>query len=153
MPTNVLRQSSKRPAGLTAGGRGPLVAPRVILLRAGSVEIRIRLLDTPTADRIWMALPVRSTAEIWGEEVHFETTVECGRERQARSIVKPGEVAFSPDRDVIAIAYGRTPLSKKGETRLWSPSNIWGEALDDVRQLASVRPGERVDVVALAGAA
>ncbi|MFZ4807220.1 MAG: cyclophilin-like family protein [Hyphomicrobiaceae bacterium] len=150
MPTNVLRQSSKRSAKPAAGGRTPAAAARIVLVRAAAVEIRVRLLDTTTADRIWAALPIRSTAEIWGEEIFFETTVESGRERQARAIVKPGEIAFAPDRDVIAIAYGRTPLSKKGETRLWSPSNIWGEALDDVRQLASVRPGAQVEVVAMA---
>ena len=149
MPTNILRDASKKPAPKSPGDEASRTrTPRFILIRAGAVALRARLLDTATADRIWKALPIRSTAEIWGEEVFFETPVESGRERGARAIVKPGEIAFSPDRDVIAIAWGRTPTSKKAETRLWSPSNIWAEALDDVRKLARVRPGERVEVTA-----
>jgi hypothetical protein len=50
---------------------------------------------------------------------------------------------------VIAIAFARTPTSKPGELRLWSPSNIWAQALDDVTTLQSVRPGEKIEVRAL----
>ena len=31
---------------------------REVLIRAGQVAIRARLFDTPTADRIWSALPI-----------------------------------------------------------------------------------------------
>lgn len=150
MPTNILRQSSQKAAG-AALPRARAEAPRrFVAIRSRAVEIRVQLLDTPTADRIWQALPIRSTAQFWGEEIFFETTVESGRERAARTIVQVGEVAFAPDRDVIAIAWGRTPASRKGEARLWSPSNVWGRAVDDVRLLARVRPGERIDVTAVA---
>jgi hypothetical protein len=150
MPTNILRRAAKPPPAEAGGGKVSRDGvPRLIVIRAGTVTLRARLLETQTADRIWRALPLRSTAEIWGEEVFFKTPVESGRERGARVIVKPGEIAFSPDRDVIAIAWGRTPTSKQGELRLWSPSNVWAEALDDVRQLGRVRPGERVEVTAV----
>ncbi len=46
---------------------------REILIRAGEVEIRVRLLDTPTANRIWQALPVYSKAQTCGQEVYFGT--------------------------------------------------------------------------------
>jgi hypothetical protein len=150
MPTNILRRGSRKPATAPSTRSSATSVDRFAVIRAGGVRIRIRLSNTPTADRIWRALPIFSTAQLWGQgEVFFETRIESGRERGAKVLVHAGEIAFSPDRDVIAIAFARTPTSKPGELRLWSPSNIWAQALDDVTTLQSVRPGEKIEVRAL----
>ncbi|MEQ1710096.1 MAG: cyclophilin-like family protein [Hyphomicrobium sp.] len=120
---------------------------REILIRAGSVAIRARLLDTPTAQRIWSALPIYGKAQTWGSEVYFATAISAEREAGAREVVRAGEIAFWPDGDAIAIGFGPTPLSRDGEIRLASPCNIWALALDDVRQLKSVYAGERIAVI------
>ena len=44
----------------------------------------------------------------------------------------------------IAIEFGPTPISSGDEIRLAAPTNIWGRALDDVRLLASVEPGDPI---------
>jgi len=86
MPTNILRQrgAAISAANAASGARPGPDAPRRVLIRAGRVSIRAELLDTPTAERIWAALPIYSTAETWGGAVHFETPVESGRERGRR---------------------------------------------------------------------
>lgn len=120
---------------------------RDILIRVGEVAIRARLLETETADRIWKALPIYSSAQTWGEEVYFSAPLSADRERDAREVVKAGEIAFWPDGKAIAIGFGPTPISRGSEIRLASPCNIWATALDDVRSLKSVRSGERVAVI------
>ena len=120
---------------------------REILIQAGNVSIRARLLDTPTADQIWQALPITAAAQTWGREVYFRTSIARQREPGARDVVRAGEIAFWPDGCSIAIGFGPTPLSKRGEIRMASPCNVWAMALDDVADLKGVYAGERVTVL------
>lgn len=147
-PTNILRQASRRPVRPAAKKtRGRPTGKREILIRAGSVSLRARLLDTLTAERIWQTLPIYSTAETWGASVHFETHAETGRESGAKGTVGLGEIAYWVEEDRVLIAFGPTPISKSGELRLPCPCNVWAQALDDVGALSAVRPGERVAVL------
>jgi hypothetical protein len=120
---------------------------REVLIRAGNVAIRARLLDTPTADEIWRALPIYAAAQTWGREMYFKAPVATAREPEARDVVNAGEIAYWPDGDSIAIGFGPTPISRRGEIRLASACNVWAMALDDVRQLKGVYAGERVAVL------
>lgn len=120
---------------------------REVVIRAGEVIVRARLLDTPTAERIWAALPIMASAKTWGAELYFEAPVTSAAEPGARETIKAGEIAFWPEGDAIAIGFGPTPLSRtKAEIRLASPCNIWAEALDDVRQFKAVHAGEPISI-------
>jgi uncharacterized protein len=111
-----------------------------------TVMLEAELLDTPTAKAILTALPVTSSVLTWGEEVYFDVPVEATREKAARAIVTPGEIAYWPDGPAIAIGFGRTPISQGDETRLASPCNVFARALGDVKTLASVKAGTKVKV-------
>jgi hypothetical protein len=119
---------------------------RQLKMTIGSVVLEAELLDTPTAEAIWNALPFTSKANTWGEEVYFSTPVHAKREADARDVVQPGELAFWIEGDSIAIGFGRTPISQGNEIRLAAKTNIWGKAKGDVKQLKSVKSGAAIKV-------
>jgi hypothetical protein len=111
-----------------------------------TLTLEAELLDTPTAKAIAATLPVTSSVLTWGEEVYFDVPVNVAREKDARAVIVPGEIAYWPEGPAIAIGFGRTPISKGDETRLASPCNVFAQALDDVKTLAKVKSGETVEV-------
>jgi hypothetical protein len=148
MPTNLIRNAN---AGrYDAPARPRSAAGSIAELRVGKARVRLRLADTDTAARIWAALPLHSTVETWGASIHFETPVESGRDRTAKTNGLHGEVYFWAEDDRILVAWGPTPISRPTEIRLPRPCNVWATALDDPVVFARVTPGEKVSLVAQA---
>ena len=86
----------------------------------------------------------------WGEEVYFDVPVEVAREKDARAVVTPGEVAYWPDGPCIALGYGRTPISQGDEMPAREPVQIFGKLIGDAKSLAKVKAGAKVTVSAVA---
>lgn len=118
---------------------------RKMRLETGEIDLTLTLRRTPTAERVWAAAPFEGTAQTWGEEVYFAVDgVDAAREPDARELLTTGEIAYWPDGNAVAIAFGQTPISAPGEVRLASPSNIWADTDEDVTLLAAARPGDLI---------
>jgi hypothetical protein len=109
-----------------------------------------QLEDTPTAKSLLFALPAKSRANAWGEEVYFSLPVDAKLERDAREVVDPGTVCFWVQGRSLALPFGPTPASRGGECRLVTRVNVLGRIEGDPRALSTVRDGDPIEVVAAA---
>jgi uncharacterized protein len=110
-------------------------------------ELTATLDDTPTAKALVAALPAKSRANTWGEEVYFSLAVSVKLEADAREVVDPGTVCFWVQGSSLALPYGPTPVSRGTECRLVTRVNVLGKFEGDPRKLATVRDGDTVEVI------
>ena len=115
-----------------------------IILEIKTKRIKIKLLDTNTANLIRKNLPIISKVQKWGEEIFFNTNLLIPLEKNAKEVVNLGEIAFWTEGSAIAIGYGRTPASIEDEIRLVSPCNIWGNAKLNKDFFKNVYEGDKI---------
>jgi uncharacterized protein len=124
---------------------------RTIRITAGTVEILATLSPCATADAIWNALPVTSTAETWGDEIYFDVPVRVRLDDTARDVVEKGALGYWPSGPAFCIFFGPTPMSREEEIRPASAVNVFGKIAGDLSVLKKVRSGSAI-VVDKAGA-
>ena len=115
-----------------------------IALKFNQKKLILALRDTPTANKIYDASPFSSKVQKWGEEIFFNTDLDIKLEKNARSVIQFGEIAFWCDGSAIAIGYGKTPVSKENEIRLISPCNVWADCEFDKNYVEYIKENETV---------
>ena len=121
-------------------------AMKKIIIKAGEIEARAELNESPTAGAIWQALPIEGSANTWGEEIYFRIPVSQDLETDARELVQLGDLAYWPQGEAFCIFFGATPISGPGEIRPASAVNIVGQLLDDPKRFFSVASGTSVRI-------
>ena len=119
-----------------------------INFKFSSYTINIKLRSTKTAIAIKNILPFKSTVKKWGEEIYFEIPIEesLDLENDAKDIINIGEIAYWIEGKCIAIGYGKTPVSKGNEIKLAARTNIWGDALLNIKKLNKIKDGDEIVV-------
>jgi hypothetical protein len=107
------------------------------------------LSDTPTAKKLFTALPCSSSANTWGEEVYFTVPVRAELESDAQQVVPPGTICFWVQGQSLALPFGPTPVSQGDECRLVTKVNVLGQLEGDPRILKSIRDGDEIRVEAV----
>lgn len=116
-----------------------------IKIRAGDVEMEAELNDSRTAEAIGKALPIKASANTWGEEIYFSIPVKC-EEEQAQEVVSLGDLGYWPPGTAFCIFFGRTPASQGEEIRPAGPVNIVGKVLGDPKEFKKVQAGSQVTI-------
>lgn len=117
-----------------------------INILVGDVSVEAEMLDTPTANRILEALPIKSSANVWGDEIYFDIPLCLEPEPDARADVAVGDLAYWPAGPAFCIFFGPTPVSSGDQPRAYSPVNVFGRVLGDARQLKGVSSGAAIQV-------
>jgi len=119
---------------------------RKVRIKAGGVEVEAVLHKTPTAEAIWMTLPIEGKANRWGDEIYFEIPVKMPLEKEAKELVELGDLGYWPEGAAFCIFFGPTPISQGDEIRPASAVNIVGEVQGDPKVFKQVKDGTKVRI-------
>lgn len=119
---------------------------RRLMITAGDVSASAELLDSPTADAVWEALPLEVPGNTWGDEIYFAIPAEVEADPGARADVAVGDLGYWPPGNAFCIFYGRTPASNGDAPRAASPVNLIGRVLGDATVFRRVRSGAPVRI-------
>lgn len=111
---------------------------RRIRVTVGSVQLVVELKPNKTADEIYAALPVEAPLNTWGDEFYFKLPGVKDYRETATSQVKVGDVAFWGAGQVVAIFFGRTPMSVGPDPVPADRVNIVGKVIGDATILRQV---------------
>ncbi|MFA5054922.1 MAG: cyclophilin-like fold protein [Dehalococcoidia bacterium] len=118
---------------------------RQIIIKAGAVKAIADIDDSGTADAIWQALPIKGTANIWGDEVYFEIPVDLELD-DGKELVSEGDLGYWPAGNCFCIFFGPTPMSKGSEIRPASAVNVFGKIVGDAKTFKQVKEGDPITV-------
>jgi hypothetical protein len=111
---------------------------RRIKISVGSVCLEAELKANKTADAIYAALPIETVCNTWGEEFYFKIPGIRDHRETATTQVKVGDLAFWGAGEVLAVFFGRTPMSMGPDPVPADRVNIVGRILGDATTLREV---------------
>lgn len=117
-----------------------------IIITINPIVLNAEIDQSPTAKAVASALPIRGTANVWGDEIYFDIPVDIPLADDAREEVEVGTLAYWPTGKAFCIFFGPTPVSTGARPRAYSPVNVFGRVIGDVGVLKSVVQGATVTV-------
>ncbi|BFU96350.1 MAG: conserved protein of unknown function [Nitrospira sp.] len=112
--------------------------PKKIRITVGPVQVEAELKPTRTAREVYAALPVETSVNVWGEEFHFKLGGVKDHRETATTQLKVGDVAFWGAGQVLAVFFGRTPMSMGSDPVPADRVNVIGRIVGDATVLRRV---------------
>jgi hypothetical protein len=119
---------------------------RKIRITVGTVQVEAELKDNKTAREVYAALPVEAPVNAWGEEFYFKIDGVRDHRETATNQVKIGDVAFWGAGQVLAIFFGRTPMSMGSDPVPADRVNVIGRIMGDPTVLRRGMEAPRIRV-------
>jgi hypothetical protein len=137
-----MRETNGEPAGtMTTNG-----SAKRIRIRVGGIQLEAELKGNRTADEVYRALPAEGPLNVWGEEFYFKVPGVKDHRETATTQVKVGDVAFWGAGQVLAIFFGRTPMSMGLDPVPADRVNVIGRVVGDAAVLRQVMTATSIRV-------
>lgn len=115
----------------------------------GHLTLDAELNDTPVAQKVAEALPLKAPFNTWGDEIYFAIPVDADLDRSAREEVAVGDLGYWPTGRALCIFFGPTPMSGGERPVPASAVNIIGRVKGDAKRLKEVMEEDEVIVEAV----
>lgn len=120
-----------------------------VCVSARNLEWVVELNDTRTAKLIWDALPLKSSVEVWGEEIYFPVGVRKGEGDPMHEFVAPGDVGYWEPERCVCLFFGPTPESPPGTIKPDDPVVIIGRIVTPFGDFKRVEEGDEITITRL----
>jgi hypothetical protein len=117
-----------------------------IRIIVGGIQLEAELKGTKTAGEVYAALPVQAPINVWGEEFYFKIPGVKDYRETATNQVKVGDVAYWGAGQVLAIFFGRTPMSMGADPVPADRVNVIGRIVGDATQFRRVMEAPTIRV-------
>ena len=117
---------------------------RKILITSSNLSVSAELNNSVSADKIWEALPLSGSANVWGDEIYFEIPVSLKEVSDAQQEVEIGTLAYWPPGSALCVFFGKTPVSTNDKPKAYSPVNVLGLVDGDSRVFKIVEAGDQI---------
>ena len=111
------------------------LVPRRVKISLGGIEVEAELKPNRTAQVVYAALPIETAVNLWGEEFYCKVPGLKDYRETATTQVKVGDVAVWGAGEMLAIFFGRTPMSLGEDPVPADRVNVIGKILGDPRIL------------------
>ena len=130
--------------------QNPVIRRKILMkkitIATENLSIQAEIYSTPTAEKIYDALPLESEVNVWGDEIYFDIPLNLELEPGAAADVAVGDLAYWPTGPAFCVFFGPTPVSTDDQPRAYSPVNVFGRVLGDARTLKAVSSGAVIRV-------
>ena len=106
-----------------------------IKITIGGIQVRADLKPNRTAQAIVDALPISAPVNQWGEEFYCKVPGVKDYRETAKNQVKVGDVAFWGMGEMLAVFFGRTPMSLGEDPVPADRVNVIGKIQGDAKVL------------------
>jgi hypothetical protein len=120
-----------------------IMATGKIMITVEDLKMYAELNNSETAKKVWEALPIKGSANTWGDEIYFSIPVKVESEN-AKAVVSEGDLGYWPPGNAFCIFFGPTPTSEGEEIRPASPVNVFGKIIGDPKIFKKVRSGAKI---------
>ena len=117
-----------------------------IRITVGGIQLEAELKSSKTAGEVYAALPINAPINTWGEEFYFKLPGVKDYRETVTNQVKVGDVAFWGAGQVLAIFFGRTPMSMGADPVPADRVNVIGKIVGDATQLRRVMESPTIRV-------
>ena len=117
-----------------------------IRITVGGVQLEAELKGSKTAGEVYAALPVDAPINTWGEEFYFKLAGVKDYRETATNQVKVGDVAYWGAGQVLAIFFGRTPMSMGPDPVPADRVNVIGKIVGDATRFRRVMEATTIRV-------